>query len=112
MPTIQGQTSIGPGVSVANVLAGSVYEYLQRNAIVEFGLVDDANGDCRVTIQSGADVLLEESPVSIAARFPIFPDDFVVEDVAAAGERLVIRVRNTDAATTSVFRWAVRIAWL
>lgn len=112
MPTIQGQNSIGPGISVANVLSGSVYEYLPRNAIVEFGLVDDANGDCRVTVQSGSDVLLEEAPVSIANRFPIFPDDFVVEDVAAAGERLVVRVRNTDAATTSIFRWCLRIAWV
>lgn len=112
MPTIQGSTSIGPATSVANVLAGSVYEYLPRNAIVEFGLVDDANGDVRVTVQSGADVLLEESPVSIANRFPVYPDDFVLEDVAAAGERLVIRARNTDAATTSIFRWAVRVAWL
>lgn len=109
MPAIQGQVSIGPGVTNNNVLAGSAWEYLPYNAIVEFGLVDDANGDARVTVQSGADVLMEESPVSIAARFPIYPDDFILEDVAAAGERLVVRVRNTDAATTTVFRYSIRL---
>lgn len=112
MPMIQGSTSIGPGVTNANVLAGSAFEYLPRNAIVEIGLCDDANGDVRVTVQSGADVLLEECPVSTQNRFPIYPDDFILEDVASAGERLVVRARNTDAATTSILRWAIRLAWL
>lgn len=112
MPAIQGQVSILPGVTNNNVLSGSAWEYLPYNAIVEFGLVDDANGDVRVTVQSGADVLMEECPVSVANRFPLYPDDFILEDVAAAGERLVIRARNTDAATTSVFRYSVRLTRL
>jgi hypothetical protein len=91
-----------------NVLQGSVYEYLPYNAQVEFGICGDAAGEGRVTVLSGSDTLLEESPVSRQARFPIYPDDFTLIDAAAGGERLVVKHRNTGAAANNLF-WAVRI---
>lgn len=108
MPTIQGATATTAGATTQNVLAGSVYEYLPYNAQVEFGLVAEAAGESRVTVNSGSDTILEESPVSRANRVPIYPDDYPVIDVAAAGERLVIRHRNTGVGTNTLF-WAVRI---
>jgi hypothetical protein len=36
-------------------------------------------------------------------RVPINPDDFLLADVAAAGERIKIRVRNTTAGPLTVF---------
>lgn len=108
MPTIQGSTSTPAGATTLNVLAGSVYEYLPYNAQCEFGLVAEAAGESRVTVNSGSDTILEESPVSRAARVPIYPDDYPVVDVAGAGERLVIRHRNTGVGANTLF-WAVRI---
>lgn len=109
MPMIQGSTSTAAGASTANALAGSVYEYLPYNALVEIAAVDDTNGNQVVSILSGSDVLLEESPVSTQNRFPIYPDDYLCSDYAAAGDRLVIRVRNTGAAARTL-RWAVKIS--
>ena len=109
MPIIQGSTSTAAGASTANALAGSVYEYLPYNALVEIATVDDTNGNQLVTILSGSDVLLEEAPVSTQNRFPVYPDDYLVSDYAAAGDRLVIRVRNTGAAARTL-RWAVKIS--
>ena len=108
MPIIQGVTSTGAGAITPNVLAGSVYEYLPFNAQLEFGIVGDAAGEQRVTVLSGSDNVLEESPVSRAARFPVYPDDFTLIDIARAGERIVVRVRNTGAGANNLF-WAVRI---
>lgn len=108
MPTIQGVTSTAAGAVTANVLAGSVYEYLPWNARVEFGIVGDAAGEGRVTCLSGSDTVLEESSVSRQARFPVYPDDFSLVDVAAGGERLVIKHRNTGAGANNLF-WAVRL---
>lgn len=108
MPTIRGVTNLAAGGLNNNVLAGSVYEYLPWNAQVEFGLVGNAAGDPRVTVLSGSDTILEESPVSRANRSPIYPDDFDLVDVAAAGERLVIRYRNTGAGAVDLF-WTVRL---
>lgn len=109
MPLIQGRTSIAAGSSNDNVLTGSQFEFLPYNALVEFGLTGDANGaDLRVDVYSGADVLLESAPMSAQNRIPIFPDDFTLQDVAAGGERLKIRVRNLNAGAVVLFH-SVRI---
>jgi hypothetical protein len=108
MPIIQGVTSTAAGATTINVLSGSVYEYLPYNARLEFGICGDAVGEGRATVLSGSDTVLEESSISRQARFPIYPDDFSLVDVAAAGERLVIRHRNTGAGANNLF-WAVRI---
>jgi hypothetical protein len=108
MPSIQGVTSTAAGATTVNVLAGSVYEYLPFDAQVEFGIVGDAAGEQRVTVLSGSDTILEESPVSRQARFPVYPDDFGLVDVAAGGERLVVKVRNTGAGANNLF-WSVRL---
>lgn len=106
---IQGITSIAAGAVNDNVLAGSQYEYLPFNALLEFGLNGDANGnDLRVDVYSGSDVLLENAPMSDLARIPVYPDDFQLTDVAAGGERIKIRVRNTNAGAVSLYH-AVRI---
>jgi hypothetical protein len=108
MPTISGVTPIAAGASNPNVLSGSAYEFLQSPARVDFGLVGDAAGELRVTVQSGSDVLLEESPISRAARVPVWPDDFSLSDLALAGDRLKVQARNTGVASNNLF-WTVRI---
>lgn len=108
MPTIKGVTSIPAAGSNNNVLSGSAFEYLPFNARVDIGVIGDAGGNHRATIQSGSDVLMEESPISRAARVPIWPDDYDLSDVAAQGDRLKIAVRNLSAGALDVF-WAVRI---
>lgn len=94
--------SIGAGVTIPNVLSGSAFEFLRSNAEVSFGIVSSATGIV-ATVQSGADVLMEESPISTANRFPIWPDDFDLVDVAAAGERLVVKLRNTTGGALTYF---------
>lgn len=105
---IAGQTSVAAGATNTNVLSGSVYEYLPWDASLEFGLVSNAAGDHQVTVLSGSDVLMEETGVSRQNRVPIYPDDFALSDVAAAGERIVIKARNTGAGAATLF-WAVKL---
>jgi hypothetical protein len=93
-----------------NVLANSQFEFLPYNAMVEFGLNGDANGaDLRVDVYSGQDVLMEGASMSVQNRIPVYPDDYQLTDVAAAGERLKVRVRNTSAAAARTVFFAVRI---
>ena len=109
MPVIQGSVSVaGVGVN-DNILTGSQFEFLPYNAQVEFGLNGDANGaDLRVDVYSGRDVLMEGASMSAQARIPVYPDDYQLTDVAGAGERLKVRVRNVNAAARTIF-YAVRI---
>jgi len=109
MPVIQGSVSVaGLGVN-DNVLASSQFEFMPYHGAVEFGLNGDANGaDLRVDVYSGQDVLMEGASMSAQNRIPVYPDDYQLNDVAAAGERLKVRVRNTNAAARVIF-YAVRI---
>lgn len=111
MPLMQGSTSIAASSVNDNILSGSQFEFLPYDAVLEFGLNGDANGaDLRVDVYSGQDVLLENAPMSAQARIPIYPDDYQLNDVAAAGERIKIRVRNTSAAGARTIYHAVRIS--
>lgn len=102
MSLMKFSASIAAGATIANVLQGSAFEFLNQNAQVAIGIVTSATGIV-ATVQSGSDVLMEESPVSIANRFPIWPDDFDLTDVAAQGERLVVKLRNTSAGALTYF---------
>jgi hypothetical protein len=110
MPTIQNRVSVAAATTIDNVLSGSQYEFLPFNAALEFGLVGDANAtDLRLDVYSGQDVLLENSEPSSLARMPVYPDDFNLTDVAAAGERIKIRVRNSNAGAARTLFFALRI---
>ncbi len=102
MPVITDRRSVAANASVANVLSGSQYEFLPFDAVVEFGLVASAVG-MNATVTSGTDILQQDQEISAANRLPIYPDDFVLTDVAAAGERLVVGLRNTTAAAITTF---------
>jgi hypothetical protein len=94
MPMIQVTGSVAANSTNDNVLTGSQFEYLPFNAALEFGLVGSAAG-LQVDAYSGSDLLCEGMSISTQNRFPVFPDDFVLSDIAAGGERIKVRVRNT-----------------
>jgi hypothetical protein len=108
MPTIQGRTNLAAGANTPNALTGSAYEFAPYHCRVDMAVVGDAAGSIRATVQSGADVLMEDSEISRQNRVPVWPDDFSVSDVAAQGDRLKIALRNTSAGAVDTF-WAVRI---
>lgn len=110
MPMIQSSASIALSAVNDNVITGSQFEFLPYNAMLEFGLNGDANGaDLRVDVYSGQDVVVEQLTPSIQNRVPVYPDDFIGSDVAAAGERIKIRVRNTSAVAARTIFFSVRI---
>ena len=107
MPLVKGETSIPANATNTNILTGSVFEFAPADALVEFGLVAAATG-LQVTVLSGSDVLMEESPISVQNRFPIYPDDYDLYDMVNEGDHIVIRVRNTTGAAIIIFhalRW-------
>lgn len=107
MPVIQNSVSIAANAVNDNVLAGSQFEFLPYDASLEFGLVASATG-LALDVYSGQDTLAESMGPSLQNRFPVFPDDYSLTDVAAAGERIKIRVRNTTGGALTLF-YALRI---
>jgi len=107
MPVIQNTVSIAANGVNENVIQGSQFEYLPYNSLLEFGLLGAATG-LQADIYSGADIVAESYALAFKAGFPIYPDDYNLNDVAAAGDRVKVRVRNTTGAAI-VLTYSVRI---
>lgn len=110
MPVIVRTTSVPANGLVDNVLAGSAFEFARQNILVSMGVTQAATGTF-VTFNSGADVVAEEFEPPIKTTYPIIPDDMYFADVAAQGDRLVVRVRNSTGAAVIV-RTVVQVSAL
>lgn len=114
MPNFSLLTEVPLTGQVANAFAGSAFEFIgSRPARVTIASTVIAAGASEVTgtIQFGPEVQLEEGQINserVAAAGPQMPDDVVVDDVAAPGDRLVYRLNNAGAAARDV-RTKVRI---
>ena len=102
MPLIQSSVSIPASSVNDNLIAGSQFEFLPYNAALRFALNGSATG-LVADVYSGQDVLAEQMAVNTLNRVPINPDDFLLTDVAAGGERIKIRCRNTTAGALTIF---------
>jgi hypothetical protein len=96
MPVIQREVSLAAGESNENLLSGSAFEFARQNSLVSMGVVASATGTF-ATIQSGADIVAEEFSPEVKTTYPVIPDEMYYSDVAQAGDRLVVRVRNPTA---------------
>jgi len=94
MPALQQSISIAAGVTNANIVPASAFEFARVRQLLSLGVTIAATG-LFVTIQSGSDVILEESPGYIVDQFPIVPDQMFYNDIMEAGDRLRIGVRST-----------------
>jgi len=102
MPLIQQQITIAANAVNDNVIAGSQFEFLPYNAALRFAMNGSATG-LVADVYSGQDVLAEQMQINTLNRVPINPDDFLLSDVAGAGERIKLRVRNTTAGALTLF---------
>lgn len=101
MPVIQREVAVAAGAVNENILSGSAFEFARQNSLVSIGIAQSAAGGF-ATINSGADVIAEEFSPAILTRYPIIPDEMYYSDVAAAGDRLVVRYRNPTAGSLTV----------
>lgn len=101
MPVIMKETSVGAGAVNENILAGSAFEFARQNSLVSIGIAQSATGGF-ATIQAGPDIVAEEFSPPIATVYPVIPDNMYFSDVAAAGDRLVVRYRNPTGGALTV----------
>lgn len=98
MPVIQRAVSVAAGGADPNLLTGSTFELQRGNVYLSVGCTAAATGTF-ITILSGSDLVLEESPPFVDANnWPIIPDQMYYNDVATIADRLVIAARNPTGA--------------
>lgn len=106
MGFIKNSVAVGAGVSNNNVLSGSAFEFVQGVSVVEIGLLASATG-LLAGVSSGSDILLEDGSlvdiVRTANQGPIYPDDFILTDVAMPMDRLRIAARNPTGGSITLF---------
>lgn len=81
-----------------DMFADSAFLYSARNAVVSLAVTADLTGGL-LTVYSGGRLIAEEGPVKIRATSDTnnTDEDFMFNFVQAAGERLTVSVRNTNA---------------
>ena len=86
-------------------LQGSQYEYLPWDARLEFAITaqqgSNAKGTAVMNIFSGSDILVQNGDVPMKSSAIVYPDDFLISDVAAAGERISVEVTVSGPGSTS-----------
>lgn len=100
MPSFVINPDIQPGVT-NNILAGSAFEFAPRDEKVAIAITTASFPDLTATVMFGSDVQVEDAVIPLeigpAGSGPQIPQNIIVDDVAAAGDRLVIRVTNGTA---------------
>jgi len=105
MPTIRKRIAVAFGGSPVYPFTGDQYEYLPFPARVQFAMVGlpTAGIATQATVYSGSDVLQQNGPITQKAiTTPVFPDDFLLDDVAGQGERLNVVLVNTGTVNDAV----------
>jgi len=97
MPAIQVESSVAAGATNTNIFAGSAFEFARTRTLLALGITAAATGTF-ITVNSGSDVVLEESPPYVATVFPIVPDQMFYNDVMEQGDRLRVQARNPTGA--------------
>jgi hypothetical protein len=108
MPLIRVTTTNLAANATTFPLQGNQYEFLRFPARVEFAVVANAAG-IDVTIYSGTDLLQQGGPATVKSTPPLYPDDFLLDDIAAEGDRLNVILRETAGVATTDIETAVKI---
>ncbi len=112
MPSIRNVTVLGAGALNGNVLAGSQFEFLGAPSRVQIYAIQDTTGAAgvgEVEIFFGQELQFSQSPVNSKAAGPEVPEDLLVDDFGAAGDRLVVRLTETGGALGATLNTLVKI---
>jgi len=114
VPTIRDDRSVAAGATVANILAGSQFEFMRVPSHIAVYAVEDsagADGLLNMDVSFGNTIEADsyQVPTKGATLGPNVNEDQAISAVAAAGDRIVIRLRNTDGANAKASRILVKI---
>lgn len=97
---VREQSIVANGV-VDNLYAGSNFTFLSSPSIIVAGIVGSATG-LVASLQLGARIVVEESPLMVLATMPIIPDHMYFSGIGLQTEQIIMRVRNTTAGALTV----------
>ena len=114
MPTIRDERAVAAGATVANILAGSQFEFMRvPSHIAVYAVRDGAGVAGLLNLDASFGNVIETDAAQVptfgAGLGPNTNEHQIVSAVAAAGDRLVLRLRNGDGANAQNSRVLVKI---
>ena len=112
MPTIRNVSVLVAGGGDPNVLTGSQFEFLGTVSRVQVYAIQDSGGAAGVgelEIFFGQELQFSRSPINVKSNGPTIPDDLLIDDFGALGDRLVIRLSETGGALGATINTLVKI---
>lgn len=101
MPTISRTDSVAANTRSGNVLAGEAFEFLSVPTLISLLCSGSAAG-LVVDFTVGNEAILAGAVIPATNRFPIRPDDAVVQHGGLPAERLFLTYLNTTAGVLTV----------
>lgn len=98
MPTVRFANTLAANEVVANIMAGSQFEFLGRPTRVQVYSLAEFGDALDMEIFFGQELELATSALNVGAAAglgPIVPDDLILDDVGAPGDRLTLRLVET-----------------
>lgn len=102
---LQDSISVAANAVSANVLAGSLGEFLRQGGPVVLYTNGSALG-LRCSFLVGEQVFIDDMALNAQNRMPVVPDDFLGAAQGQGGDRVVVRFRNTTAGALTAF-WRI-----
>ena len=106
MPRISGSVSVGANAVSTNQASGTLEEFITRPSYARLAATSSATG-INASFIVGRTALCNDQFISLANRFPVVPDDVVIEHSVYRG-RVVLTFRNTTAGALTV-NWFVDV---
>ncbi len=107
MPFLKDRRSLAANAVINNVLEGKFNRVLQENSKVTVAMTASVVTGFG-TIVVGRELLMDDQEVPDTAATPRNPEDILSQTVARAGEEIIIKIRNANAAA-NVFNTNVYI---
>jgi len=97
VPTARFANTLAANEVVENLIAGSQFEFLGRPSRVQVYSVADLTDLVSLEVFFGQELQATPAllPQVVAGTGPTVPDDLIVDDVGAPGDRLVLRLTET-----------------
>lgn len=112
-----GRTALAAGASNNNFWSGFPYEFIPVLCTAEFGFTTgDLAGitvaDIEIDVICGGEAIALNhlaKALGTAPQMPVYPDDYILSGICAAGDRLIGKVRNLDGVNAAALYHGVNL---
>ncbi len=94
------RTDLGIGATVDNILTGKFSEFLQEDSKISVAMTSQVDS-LFATVIIGNELLIDGQEVNDTNASPRNPEDVLVQGFGAKGDRVIIKIRNGNAATNT-----------